>query len=169
VLDMAGGTAAPPAALLVGGYFGTWVKWDAAAALPFSVAGLAPLGAGPGAGLIAALPADACGLTETARVARYLASESAGQCGPCVFGLRSVANEMTALVEGRAFDLDRLRRWLGQVDGRGACRHPDGVVRMVASALDLFSGEIDQHTMGWCCGTSATAVLPVPQQALRGP
>jgi NADH:ubiquinone oxidoreductase subunit F (NADH-binding) len=169
VLDMAGGTSAPPAALLVGGYFGTWVKWDAAVALPFSVAGLAPLGAGPGAGLVAALPADACGLAETARVTRYLASESAGQCGPCVFGLRSVANEMAALVEGRAFDLDRLRRWLGQVDGRGACRHPDGVVRMVGSALDLFGGEIDQHAKGWCCGTGATAVLPVPQHALRWP
>jgi hypothetical protein len=35
---------------------------------PFSSAGLADLGAGTGAGVIAALPADACGLKETARV-----------------------------------------------------------------------------------------------------
>jgi NADH:ubiquinone oxidoreductase subunit F (NADH-binding) len=167
VLGLAGGTSAPLAALLVGGYFGTWVKWDSAAALPFSVAGLETVGAGPGAGLVVALPADACGLTETARVTRYLASESAGQCGPCVFGLASIAGQLEALVDGRAHDVGRLRRWLGQVDGRGACRHPDGVVRMVGSALDLFSAEIDQHTLGWCCGTGATSVLPVPPQATR--
>ena len=94
VLEQAGGASAPLQALLLGGYFGTWV--DAAEALdrPFSSAGLADLGAGPGAGLIAALPADACGLRETARLARYLAGESAGQCGPCRFGLPAIAGEV---------------------------------------------------------------------------
>jgi len=49
-----------------------------------------PLDAGTGAGLIAALPADACGIAETARLVRYLAAESAGQCGPCLFGLAAI-------------------------------------------------------------------------------
>ena len=169
MLDLAGGASAPLAALLIGGYFGTWVEWDAVAGLPFSVAGLASLGARPGAGLVAALPIDACGLVETARVTRYLAQESAGQCGPCVFGLDSIACELGALAGGRDFDLSKLRRWLGQVDGRGACNHPDGVVRMVRSALDLFSPEIDQHTMGWCSGTRASSVLPVPPRPGRSP
>jgi NADH:ubiquinone oxidoreductase subunit F (NADH-binding) len=164
---LAGGPSSPLGALLLGGYFGTWAQWSAAAALPFSAAGLAVLGAGPGAGLVAALPDDACGLAETARVARYLAAESAGQCGPCVFGLDSIAGELEALAAGRACDLGRLRRWLGQADGRGACRHPDGVVRMVRSALAVFSAEIDQHARGWCRGTGATRVLPVPPQARR--
>jgi NADH:ubiquinone oxidoreductase subunit F (NADH-binding) len=57
------------------------------------------------------LPGDACGLAETARLAGYLASESAGQCGPCVFGLASVAGELDTLAAGPA-DLQRLRRWL---------------------------------------------------------
>src|SRR5204863_8923020 len=61
VLGLAGGPAGPLSALLLGGYFGTWVPWPAAAALPLSAAGLAGLGAGPGAGLVAALPDDACG------------------------------------------------------------------------------------------------------------
>ena len=135
-------------------------------ALPFSAAGLRPVGASPGAGLIAALPADVCGLAETARIARYLAVESAGQCGPCLFGLDSIAAELEALAAGRPFDLGRLQRWLGQVDGRGACHHPDGAVRMIRSALDVFAAEIAQHARGWCRGTRPAGVLPVPAQAM---
>jgi NADH:ubiquinone oxidoreductase subunit F (NADH-binding) len=162
VLDLAGGLAAPLEALLIGGYFGTWVNPAVAAPLPFSAAGLHALGAGPGAGLVAALPAGACGLAETARVARYLAGESAGQCGPCVFGLASIAGELEALAAGRRCDMGRLRRWLGQVDGRGACHHPDGAVHMVRSALEVFGAEISQHARGWCSGTRPPGVLPVP-------
>ena len=46
VLSLAGGASAPLDALLLGGYFGSWADADAAAPLPFSAAGLAPLGAG---------------------------------------------------------------------------------------------------------------------------
>jgi NADH:ubiquinone oxidoreductase subunit F (NADH-binding) len=167
VLGLAGGPAAPLAALLLGGYFGTWLPWRATATLPLSAAGLAVLGAGPGAGLVAALPEDACGLAETARVARYLADESAGQCGPCVFGLDAVAGQLEAVTRGRAGDLGRLRHALAQADGRGACRHPDGAVRLVRSALTVFSDEIDRHAGGWCRGTCAACLLPVPPHAPR--
>jgi NADH:ubiquinone oxidoreductase subunit F (NADH-binding) len=162
VLRLAGGPSAPLQALLIGGYFGTWVAADAAMTLPFSTAALAPLGASVGAGTIAALPADACGLVETARVARYLAGESAGQCGPCVFGLPAIAAALERLAVGADFHPEQLRRWLGQVDGRGACRHPDGVVRLVDSALRTFTAEISEHARGWCCGTGGRLVLPIP-------
>ena len=162
VLELAGGPAASLGALLVGGYFGTWLDPATAGPLPFSAAGLRAVGGSPGAGLVAALPADACGLAETARVARYLATESAGQCGPCVFGLDSIAGELEALAAGRRADLGLLRRWLGQVDGRGACHHPDGAVHMIRSALDVFDAEIARHARGWCCGTRPPGLLPVP-------
>jgi NADH:ubiquinone oxidoreductase subunit F (NADH-binding) len=162
VLGLAGGPAVTLGGLLIGGYFGTWADPATAGPLPFSAAGLRAMGGGPGAGLIAALPADACGLAETARVARYLAVESAGQCGPCVFGLDSVAGELEALAAGRRFEAARPRRWLGQVDGRGACHHPDGAVHMVRSALEVFGAEMDRHARGWCCGTRPPGVLPVP-------
>ena len=142
VLELAGGASAPPQALLLGGYFGTWVDAAEAVGLPFSSAGLADLGAGPGAGLIAALPASACGLSETARLVRYLAGESAGQCGPCVFGLPAIAGQAERLAEGRGADLGLLHRWLGQVDGRGGCAHPGGAVRLVRSALRMFGPEL---------------------------
>lgn len=162
VLRLAGGPSEPLQALLLGGYFGRWAGASEAAPLPFSSAGLAPLGAGIGAGLIAALPADACGIAETARVVQYLADESAGQCGPCLFGLGAVAGEMQRLADGRTSSLATLRRWLGQVDGRGACRHPDGTVGLIRSALAVFGAELEQHAEGWCCATRTGPVLPVP-------
>jgi len=57
LLELAGGASAPPQALLLGGYFGAWVEAARAPARPFSSAGLADPGAGPGAGLVAVLPA----------------------------------------------------------------------------------------------------------------
>ena len=50
LIELAGGAAAPPAALLIGGYFGTWTEAAAALPLPFSSAGLAPVGASPARG-----------------------------------------------------------------------------------------------------------------------
>ena len=162
LIDQAGGARVPLTAFLVGGYFGTWVKAADAAARPFSVAGLAGLGATPGAGLIAALPGNRCGLAETARLARYLASESAGQCGPCIFGLDAIAGQLTRLARGRCTELGLIRRWLGQVNERGGCRHPDGAVRMIGSALDVFTAEIAGHAHGTCEATSMEPLLPVP-------
>ena len=132
-----------------------------ALARPFSSAGLADLGAGPGAGLIAALPAGASGLGETARLVRYLAGESAGQCGPCVFGLPAIAGQVERLAAGRGADLGLLHRWLGQVDGRGGCAHPSGAVGLIRSSLQTFGAELDRHAADRCCGTAR--VLPVPQ------
>jgi len=147
LIELAGGAAAPPGALLIGGYFGTWAEAAAALPLPFSSAGLAPAGASPGAGVIAVPPRTACGLAETARITRYLARSSAGQCGPCLFGLDAVAGQLERLAAG-ACDLPLVHRWLGQV--RGACRHPDGTALMVASALRVFSAEAGLHARGWC-------------------
>ena len=166
VLALAGGVSGPLQAVLLGGYSGQWAGPDALGR-PLSAAGLAPLGAGVGAGLVAALPADACGLAETARVARYLADESAGQCGPCLFGLDALASELARLAGGYPASLGTLRRWLDQVDGRGACAHPDGAVRLISSALRVFAAEAEQHAQGWCRGTAGTPVLPVPPGRAR--
>ena len=165
LIELGGGAEAPLGALLIGGFFGTWAEPATALPWPFSSEGLAPIGASPGAGVVAALPAAACGLAETARITRYLAGSSAGQCGPCVFGLDAIAGQLEHLAAGRACDLGRLHRWLGDVTGRGACRHPDGTALMVASALRVFSAETRLHARGWCSAIGAAGVLPVPGPA----
>jgi NADH:ubiquinone oxidoreductase subunit F (NADH-binding) len=163
MLELAGGIREEPGALLIGGYFGTWAAAAGTLALPFSVAGLTAVGATPGAGVVVVLPAAACGLAETARLTRYLASSSAGQCGPCVFGLDAIASELEQAAVGDRCDLPRVRRWLRDVTGRGACRHPDGTALMVASALRVFRAEIGLHARGWCSATRNAGILPVPE------
>jgi NADH:ubiquinone oxidoreductase subunit F (NADH-binding) len=155
VLQRFGGLTALPQALLVGGYFGSWVRAREALDLPLTNAALASLGASLGARTIVVLPQDACGLTESARIARYLADESAGQCGPCLFGLAAMADALELL------DIDRLRRLAPQVAGRGACAHPTGATRFVASAVRVFAGEIDRHRAGRCSGPGHPPVLPL--------
>jgi NADH:ubiquinone oxidoreductase subunit F (NADH-binding) len=155
VLLRVGGLTALPQALLVGGYFGTWLRAPDVLELPLANEALRPLGASLGARTIAVLPQDACGLSESVRVARYLAGENAGQCGPCVFGLPAMADALDRL------DLDRLRRLAPQVAGRGACAHPTGATRFVASAVDVFADEIRRHRQGRCCGSHHPPVLPL--------
>jgi NADH:ubiquinone oxidoreductase subunit F (NADH-binding) len=81
---------------------------------------------------------------------RYLADESAGQCGPCVNGLAALADRLERPGPGEAL----LRRWAGDVTGRGACRHPDGAARLVASAVTVFRLELEGHDARHCKGTA---------------
>ena len=88
VLELAGGPAMPPAAVLVGGLGGAWLPHPVAAEVAFTPEDLRAAGAnGGGVAALTVFPQRACGLVETARALRYLAAESAGQCGPCMFGL----------------------------------------------------------------------------------
>jgi len=150
--------------VLVGGYHGSWLPAAQAASLTLSNAQLRPAGAFAGAGVLAALPADRCGLRESARVARYLALESAGQCGPCRSGLPSIAAAMAELACPHPHQrvLDDLSRWAGLVEGRGACHHPDGTVRFLRSALGVFGPEIRLHQQGRCSAAAGRPFLPVP-------
>jgi NADH:ubiquinone oxidoreductase subunit F (NADH-binding) len=96
VIEAAGGLTDEIRAVLIGGYAGAWIDARHLDALGFSDEELAPYGASVGSGVVALLSAKACGLAETARVARWLATESAGQCGPCVFGLDALAFDTRA-------------------------------------------------------------------------
>src|SRR6202034_2518292 len=126
-------------------------------------------GARVGAAIVISLPADRCGLVETARAVRYLALESAGQCGPCLNGLPRIAAALAELASGRSRPGIRedLERWSGLVTGRGACHHPDGTARFVRSTLRTFAAEADRHQRGRCSPATRAPFLPVPDRAAQ--
>jgi NADH:ubiquinone oxidoreductase subunit F (NADH-binding) len=142
----------PAQALLVGGYGGSWVAPEQFFT-PYASSSLRAIGATAGVGVIVVLGQSACGITESARVAHYLANQSSGQCGPCVFGLPAISEDLALLARGRPDPglLDRLHRRLGEVSGRGACRHPDGAVGLVRSALRVFDEDVVAHLRGEAC------------------
>jgi NADH:ubiquinone oxidoreductase subunit F (NADH-binding) len=160
----------PPQSLggvLLGGYGCAWLPVQKAMQTPLCEEGLRPLGATFGAGVIALLPLTSCPLAETARLLEYMATQSAGQCGPCVNGLPA----LTAAMAGLAFDPrargrrapERLAQLCDLVDGRGACHHPDGVAKLVRSALGTFASHVDDHQRrGPCPEANAPPVLPLP-------
>jgi len=165
VIMLAGGPTERPQALLVGGYFGGWLTAEEAWEIPMSQPTLRAAGAAMGAGMVLALPVTSCGLAETARVVRYLAEETAGQCGPCVMGLPALADALADLAfhGGRGRATGQIQRLLPVIEGRGACRHPDGATQLVRSALRTFSAEAQWHDQhGACYGVARDPLLPVP-------
>ena len=166
VLELAGAGPGSVGAVLSGGFGGGWLGGEQAWWTPLTYAGLRSAGAALGPGVLAVLPRGACGVAETARIVRYLAGESAGQCGPCVFGLPAIAGALEAVLRAdrhAAAAVAAARRWADSVAGRGACRHPDGAARLVGTALRVFADDVARHARGAACPAAAAApVLAVP-------
>jgi NADH:ubiquinone oxidoreductase subunit F (NADH-binding) len=157
LVNAAGGPTEPLQALLIGGYFGTWVQTARAFRLRLAREDLRSVGCSLGSGVLIALGESSCGLHESARVIEYLADQSAGQCGPCVHGLAAIADAFTALADGVAHPSERSRilRWTSEIRGRGACHHPDGAARFVESALSVFDDQIEHHRRSRCLAPAA--------------
>ena len=167
---LAGGPAEPLQALLVGGYFGAWLPVQVAWPTPMTHAGLKAVGGALGAGIVIAVPASACPIAETARVVRYLAEETAGQCGPCVFGLPALADALGELAYygAREGAVNRVATLLPIIERRGACRHPDGATQLVRSMLRAFPADARGHERtGSCAGVGRSPVLPLPRDEER--
>ncbi len=151
---------------LLGGYGGGWVSVPDLLDCRLSEDSARQLKSSLGAGVVVLLPRTHCPLAESARVVRYMQQQGAGQCGPCIHGLADLAAHFEVL----AFNPTSFRRHLppilelcNLIEGRGACRHPDGVTRFVRSALVVFRDEIENHLRhGPCAAISTPALLPCP-------
>lgn len=150
-IAMARGITEPASAILIGGYFGAWVTAANAWDLPLDNAQLQNRGLSLGCGVVGVLPHTRCGVCDTSRIMRYLATESSAQCGPCFFGLRALSDACSRIAERGANrdDLARLKKWALEVPGRGACKHPDGAVMFLRSALSTFADEFADHPAHW--------------------
>jgi NADH:ubiquinone oxidoreductase subunit F (NADH-binding) len=155
------------AGVLLGGYGGGWVTTSEFEGLHLSEKEARRRGATLGPGIVAPLPRHSCPLAEMAHVVRYMEGEGAGQCGPCVHGLADLADALEHLAYGRARAVhqETILAICNLVDGRGACRHPDGVARFVRSGLRVFADEVSIHHKGGACRrVHAERCLPVPSK-----
>jgi len=142
-----------PQAILLGGYFGGWVSAERGWDLGIEPLALRAAGSAFGCGVVAFLGEDRCGVKATSRIMDWMAGKSAAQCGPCVFGLRAIADATARIANAtpEGDELERLRRWAEQIAGRGACRHPDGAVGQLLSSLRVFEAEWDRHQRRRSC------------------
>jgi NADH:ubiquinone oxidoreductase subunit F (NADH-binding) len=156
--------ARPLTAVLIGGYFGTWLTPAEASEAAMSAHSLRSYGASLGCGLIAALPEGHCPLEEVSGVLHWMAANSAGQCGSCLNGLPALVDAFDRLASGNrdgtsARDIDR---WLPMVVGRGACKLPDGTARFLDSARRVFAAHIQEHRRNGPCRPNERQLLPTP-------
>jgi NADH:ubiquinone oxidoreductase subunit F (NADH-binding) len=165
LLTTFGEFAGPPRAILLGGYGGRWVSGGAAWNVPIDRGLLRRAGVPLGCGLVAPLPASACGLEVTVRLLDYLADQSAGQCGSCLFGLPRLAAQLRDVVDGTATrgEVRRIFEVAQSVSGRGACAHPDGAVTLLESAFEVFRDDVRAHARGRHCGGRPSGWFPLPR------
>ena len=160
LLDAAG---ADPAArhLVIGGLGGVVAPLADAREVTWSTADLARFGGSVGPGVIQVLDPQQCPVEVVGAYLALAASETAGQCGPCMFGVPALSAAWGDLVvDGPSpARLDVVRARAGLLPDRGACRFPDGVARFTASALGALEPHLDAHRTGRC-PTGRTSGVP---------
>ena len=154
------------AGALLGGYGGTWVSIAELGHLHLTEPSVRQVGATLGAGIVILLSNATCPLVEVSRVVSWMAGQGAGQCGPCATGLPKLATELADIAFGapRRGAADRIGELCDLVEGRGACKHPDGVARFVRSAWRVFAHHVADHVhRGPCRAVGASNELVVPR------
>ncbi|MDQ2649229.1 MAG: SLBB domain-containing protein [Actinomycetota bacterium] len=117
-----------------------------------SYEGMADAGSGLGSAGLIVYAEDACMVEVARQVSRFLAVESCGQCLPCKEGSRKITAHLE-LIEGgagSADDVAEIARWARQVTDGSRCYLATQEQVVVASLLDAFPHEVEQHLAGQC-------------------
>jgi len=152
----------PPQAILLGGVGGTWMSLTSALERSLTEPSLRNAQASLGSGGLYVLGSSRCGLVFSATIARWLARQTTGQCGPCYRGLPVLAELLGALSAPSVPDRrtrSTLVRIANELHGRGACGLPSASAEFVLSALETFAAEIDLHRAGSCIASETAPAL----------
>lgn len=129
---------------------------------PFEYEALRAAGSSVGCASLRVIPQGVCMVEELEGIAAFFASETCGQCGPCVQGTRRIWELVQAHGRGNAEqrDLGLLTRLGERLPGRGICGYLAGAAAPVASAVRLFWEDFESHIrFGTCRGK---APVPIP-------
>lgn len=151
LLSLAGGLPPDARHVGVGGLGGVVLAASAALSTIWDTPGMKRHGGALGPGIVTVWDPYACPIDVAGELIAYGAGESAGQCGPCMFGLPALSQAWGEL--GRRPGVpaqERLQQRLSLLERRGACHHPDGVARFAASALGTLAAEFAAHADHRC-------------------
>jgi len=151
LLTAAGEFAPAAETVLVSGLGGFFLTMDEARRSRWMTSDLSAYGGSIGPGILDVLDPRLCPVATVDRFLSYAAGESAGQCGPCMFGVPALARSWRELVSYPT--QPALDHVLGRADllpNRGACRFPDGVGRFARSAARVFTDHLAEHARGQC-------------------
>lgn len=158
LLENAG--ARPADALLFNGFGGAFLSMAEALGTRWSTAELTCFGAGVGPGVIRVVDPARCPVTMVDQLLRQAMGESAGQCGPCMFGLPALSAAWHQLTrEPGPVTWSAVQQRISLLPGRGACRYPDGLAGFTRSALRVFGDHLTTCVQGSCAAGPATAGL----------
>jgi NADH:ubiquinone oxidoreductase subunit F (NADH-binding) len=178
VLRLCGGTTERVRGYLTGGYGGGWVPAAGFEDATWDPDGTRAAGAVIGASILWLVGESVCPIDEMSRIVAWMAGESAGQCGPCVYGLPSISDDFHQLAMRHMGEsgMKRLEQRLSLVVGRGGCKHPDGTARFISTGLVAFADEVALHLARQCSvvrsgpvprpGTEGSMPVPTPRLAL---
>ena len=160
LIEAAGGLTDEVRAILVGGYAGSWI--DAPTSPRLRSATMTSLGRPWPARVSCWCPATSCLRPRRDRARDPLAGqESAGQCGPCIHGLEGLAAHLEGALTGRRHPTPTTAAgshtscpWCA---GGAPVSHPDGTVRFVGSAVEVFAPELPDHMQHGPCPPAARA------------
>ena len=104
----------------------------------------------PGSGAVTVIEEGTCMVALCARIMRFYAHESCGQCTPCREGSGWLAQVCTRLArgEGRPGDVELLQRVAGQIGGNTICALGDAVTWPMLAFLTKFRGEFEAKEAG---------------------
>ena len=151
ILALAGGLPEDARHVGVGGRGGVLLTAQDARTTIWTGGGMKRHGGSLGPGIFTVWDPSECPVETAIQLLSYGAGESAGQCGPCMFGLPALAGDWAAY--GRTPSTDRYQRLQVRLDllqRRGACAHPDGVSRVARSALATLRPEVAAHANHSC-------------------
>jgi NADH:ubiquinone oxidoreductase subunit F (NADH-binding) len=119
---------------------------------PLSYEGLQAVGSGLGSAGLIVYGEDACMIEVARQVSRFLAVESCGQCLPCKEGSRRITAHLERLEggAGTADDVNEIARWVRQVTDGNRCYLAVQEQVIIASILDTFAEEVEEHIGGTC-------------------
>ena len=151
LLNLAGGLRPEVEYVGVGGLGGVVLAAADVRGTTWDTPGMKAHGGSMGPGLVTVWNPAECPLETAARLLDYAAGESAGQCGPCMFGLPALAADWRRLTDApRPEGAQALLRRLALLGRRGACGHPDGVARFATAALTTLEPEFAAHAVHTC-------------------